>query len=89
MTQMVGCDYLPFVSWVGGGFAGGVLSLLFWGLIVLVLVYVAVKLFGATNSNRSSPFRDKNDSLEILKIRYANGEINQDEYVKMKNILQS
>jgi putative membrane protein len=84
---MMGCDYLPFSSWMGSGFAGGIFSLLLWGLIILVLVFLAVKLFGLVKSNKSGPFRDKNDSLEILKMRYANGEINQDQYVKMKYVL--
>ena len=84
---MMGCDYLPFSSWMGGGFAGGIFSLLFWGLIILVLVFVAIKLFGSIKSNKTGPFHDKNDSLAILKMRYAKGEINQDEYVKMKSVL--
>jgi putative membrane protein len=84
---MMGCDYLPFSSWMGGGFAGGIFSLLLWGLIILVLVFVAVKLFGSIKSNKTGPFHDKNDSLEILKMRYANGDINQDQYVKMKSVL--
>ena len=84
---MMGCDYLPYSSWMGGGFAGGIFPLLFWGLIILVLVFVAIKLFGSIKSNQTGPFRDKNDSLAILKMRYANGEINQNEYVKMKSVL--
>jgi putative membrane protein len=84
---MMGCDYLPFSSWMGGGFDGGIFSLLFWGLIILLLVFVAIKLFGSIKSNQTGSFHDKNDSLEILKTRYANGEINQDEYGKMKGIL--
>jgi putative membrane protein len=71
---------------MGGGFAGGIFSLLFWGLIIAVLVFVAIKLFGSIKSNQTGSFRDKNDSLEILKMRYANGEINQDQYVKMKGV---
>ena len=83
----MGCDYLPFSYWMGGDFAGGIFSFLFWGLILLVLVFLAIKLFGSMKSNNNGPFHDKNDSLEILKMRYANGKINQDQYVKMKNVL--
>jgi putative membrane protein len=84
---MMGCDYLPYSSWMGGGFGGGIFSLLFWGLIIAMLVFVAIKLFGSIKSNSTGSFRDKNDSFEILKTRYANGEINQDQYVKMKDVL--
>jgi uncharacterized membrane protein len=84
---MMGCDNIPFSSWMGGGFAGGIFSLLFWGLIILVLVFLAIKLFGSIKSNKSAQFSDKNDSLDILQMRYARAEINQDEYVKMKHVL--
>ena len=84
---MVGCDYLPFSSWMGGGFTGGIFSLVFWGLIILVLVFVAIKLVGSVKSNKTGPFRDQNDSLEILKMRYVNGEITQDQYAKIKDVL--
>jgi putative membrane protein len=84
---MMGCDYIPLSSWMGGGFAGGIFSLLFWGLIILVLVFLAIKLFGSIKSNKTASFYDKNDSLAILKMRYAKGEIDQNEYVKMKSIL--
>jgi putative membrane protein len=84
---MMGCDYLPFSSWMGGGFAGGIFSLLFWGLIILLLVLLAIKLFGSIKSNQTGSFCDKNDSLVILQMRYARGEITQDQYVKMKDVL--
>ena len=72
---------------MGGGFAGGIFSLLFWGLIILGLVFLVFKLFGSIKSNKTGPFHDKKDFLEILKMRYANGEINQDQFVKMKDVL--
>jgi uncharacterized membrane protein len=72
---------------MGGGFADGIISLLLYGLILLVLVFVAIKLFGSIKTNKTGPFNDKNDSLEILKMRYANGEIDQNKYFKMKNVL--
>jgi putative membrane protein len=72
---------------MGGGFAGGIFSLLLWGLIIFLVVFFIIKFFGSINSSKSGLFRDKNDSLEILKMRYAKGEINQDEYIKMKSVL--
>jgi len=84
---MGGCDYFPFSSWMGGGFAGGIFSIFFWGLIILGLVFLAIKLFGSIKSNKTGPFHDKNDSLAILKMRYASGEINQDQYIKMRDVL--
>jgi len=84
---MMGCDYFPFFSWMGGGFAGVVLSLLLWGLIIFLIVFFAVKLFAALRAGKTGQLRDQDDSLEILEIRYARGEIDQQQYVKMKDIL--
>jgi uncharacterized membrane protein len=56
-------------------------------LIILLLVFVAIKLFGSIKSNQTGSFHDKNDSLVILQMRYAKGEITQDQYVKMKDVL--
>jgi len=39
---MVGWDYLPFSSYLGGGFAGGIFSSFLWGLIILVLVFLVI-----------------------------------------------
>jgi putative membrane protein len=84
---MWGCDYFPFSSSMGGGFAGGIFYLVFWGLILLVLVLLVIKLFGAQKSRQDGPIKDRYDSMEILNVRYARGEIDQQEFVKMKNTL--
>lgn len=68
-------------------FPGGIFSILIWGLILLALIYLAVKLIRAIRENQTGKERDRNDSLEILKRRFAKGEINEDEYIRMKSIL--
>lgn len=66
--------------WFGGGFMW-----IFWILLILVIVW-AVKASvgtggGAPPSNRSP--------LEILRERYAKGEIDQETYDRMKKELES
>jgi putative membrane protein len=88
--MMWGCNYLPFLGgsgWAGGFFPGGILSLLVWGLILLLFVYAAVRIFKAVTADKSGLHRDRTDSLSILKIRYAKGEISSEEFNKMKQIL--
>ena len=59
---------------------GWILTLLFWGLVI----YLVVKLFQALFSGG----RGKEASrLDTLKERYARGEINEDEYHRMKSEL--
>ncbi len=87
---MWGCDYIPFLgetSWAGEFFPRGILYLLIWGLVVLVFVYVAFRIFKAVTANKSGRHRDRIDSLAILKARFAKGEISSEEFNKMKQVL--
>jgi len=54
---------------------GGIFSTLIWTLIILGFVYLAIKLFGGLKS-------------EILKMRYARGEISHEDYLTMKETLR-
>ena len=74
------------MSRFGGFYSGGIFSLLVWVLIALAVVWAAKKFFDSTKSGQHS-YRDRNDSLEILKCRYAKGELSHEEYLKIKNTL--
>jgi putative membrane protein len=81
------CANFQFFSGMGGIFPGGIFSILLWGLIILALVYLGSRIFKSMKAGPNSVNKDRNDSLEMLKLRYAKGDINQDEYFKMKNTL--
>ena len=83
---MWGCDY-PNFSWMGGIFPGGIFSILLWGLIILIFVYMAIKLIGKLGDGKTNQDKDRYDSLGILKMRFAKGDISREEYTKMKNTL--
>ncbi|MDP4091259.1 MAG: SHOCT domain-containing protein [Bacillota bacterium] len=57
-------------------------------LIVLILVF----LYFIPSTNRTNVFggnsTPSNNALEILDRRFANGEINEEEYLKRKSILK-
>ena len=84
---MWGCNYFPCFSLAGRIFPGGIFSTLICGLIILLLVLVAMKLFGSLRSGRPGQDRDRYDSLAILKMRHAKGEISDEEFFSMKNTL--
>lgn len=85
---IVGCvfiyrHYYPvFPGGYGGYHMGGGMRFmmpLFWTL----LIAAAVSLIGCTTSNtggRKRPFSDVPDAMEILKQRYAKGEIDKAEF---------
>ncbi len=62
--------------------------MLIWVLIFLVLVYLGIKLFRALTSEQTKQNRDNFDSFEILKMRYARGEISHEDYLAMKETLR-
>lgn len=71
------------MMWGGGhGWWGGFGMILFWGLIIAVAVFA----FRALTNNWRGETRD---SMEILKERYARGEIDEDEFRRRKQELQS
>jgi putative membrane protein len=72
----------------GSFFPGGIVSMLIWALIILAFVYLAIKLFRALTSEKIKQNRDNFDSFEILKMRYARGEISHEEYLTMKETLR-
>ncbi|MBV1865996.1 MAG: SHOCT domain-containing protein [Rhodobacteraceae bacterium] len=67
----------------GYGMAGGLMMLVFWGVIIALIV-VAVRWF---RDNRPSA-DTSSDALEILKSRFAKGELDEDEFRRRKDVLQ-
>ena len=59
---------------------GGLLSVVFWGAVI----YLVVTLIRAPTRGRQ-PIHD--DPVEILKRRYASGEIDRDEYERVRRDL--
>lgn len=74
------------MSWFGnGGYGmghgvGGFAMMLFWVIIIVVGIW-AVKSMSSSKSENNSP-------EDILKKRYAKGEITKDEYDRMKRDLR-
>jgi putative membrane protein len=80
--------HFPHFYWMGSFLPGSIFSMLIWVLIILALVYLAVKLFRALTSEQIKQNRDNFDSFEILKMRYARGEISHEDYLTMKETLK-
>jgi putative membrane protein len=72
-------------GWWGMGFGGGFFMILFWIVIIAIIVMLAKWLF--TGSSRIDLPRGKS-ALDILKERYARGEIGKDEFEQKKRDLE-
>ena len=68
-------------GWAGHG-VGLVLMLLFWALVIVALVFLARALMARTGRRRSDEA-----ALEILKRRYAQGEIDREEFERKRSDL--
>ena len=78
---------------MGPGMMGGfgwwwlmpIFFILFWGLIIWGIVALVRGLSGSRGSDSTPPTVDS--ALEVLKKRYARGEINKEEYDEKKHDL--
>ncbi len=75
----------------GGMILGGLMMLLFWGVIIALVVFAVRALTrsgsGQTTPPAGSPGETRDQALEILRERYARGEITKDEYTTMRQDL--
>ncbi len=70
-----------------GGFGlGWVFMILFWGVIILVAVYLIKAVF--TDKKSDSPGKDSETAEDILKRRLASGDISTEEYEEKLRILR-
>jgi putative membrane protein len=66
----------------GNFFGGGIMMWIFFVIIIGLIVYSFKK-----DGNKSRPFQS-DSALEILNKRYARGEINDEEYNRMKTEIE-
>lgn len=84
---MWGCYYyfdLPFIRSI---LQLGSYSLLIWIAIIIALMLGTIRMVKRFRNSGEVNYRDNRDSLEFLKIRYAKGEIDHKQFLKMKQIL--
>lgn len=78
---------------MNGGFLGG-FHMIFWLILIGAIVYFIYQNQKKNNAkiNNSTPqpraFSTNDEALKQLAMRYANGEIDEETYVKMKNQLK-
>jgi len=69
-----------------GHFFGGGLMWIFWILIIAGIFFIFQNVMKGNSNNASS---DKESPLDILKKRYARGEIDEEEFERRRKELES
>jgi putative membrane protein len=72
----------------GMGWFGMIFMLVFWVLVVVGLVFL-IKWLIQTTKGEKDVARGSSKAIDILKERYARGEINKEEFEKIKRDLQT
>jgi putative membrane protein len=69
---------------------GGMMMLLFWGGVIALAFFAirAITRSGRVDNEPRSPSYPRGSSLDILKERYARGEISREEYLAMRKDLE-
>jgi len=80
---MMSFNWPGMIGSCGYGWSGFLSMIFFWGLLILAAVFLIRYI--ANNSSNISTQGD--NSAEILKTRYAKGEIDKREYEEKKKIL--
>lgn len=83
---MWNCNWGIWSGGHGGFMGGGLFGFIWMILLVFIAVYLGSKLFQAFSS-RQGGRQDRDDSLNIIKEKFAKGELSDDEYHRMKDVL--
>jgi putative membrane protein len=72
----------------GLGWFGGIFMVVFWGALIVGIIFIVKWLVQNTGNGRHSSSSGSSGALDILKQRYARGEISKEEFEeKKKDIL--
>lgn len=74
-------------GWIGW-LVGGLVMLLFWGGLIALVVFTVRTLSGA-NRNQDTKAPSEETALDILKRRYAQGEIDKAEYEAIRRDIET
>ena len=71
----------------GGGFGFGIIGMAFQLVILLAVIYFVYLMWQKGMRHHYQKYESNHGAKDILAERYARGEINDEEYQRMKNLL--
>jgi len=86
--MMNGFDGGMMDGWGAFGWDGMLLPLLFWGGLLLVIVWALARIFPRRHADKGEYQEQRDRAEEILRERFARGEIDAEEYGRSLDILR-
>jgi len=77
----------PMMGYEGGSIVQVIFSI-FWAIVLIVFLIAALRFVRGKSFGRSHYWHGGNTALEILKERYAKGEIDKKEFEEIKHDLE-
>jgi putative membrane protein len=74
---------------IGMGLGGGLMMVLFWGVLIVGAMWLARGLFPNGQQPPASATQPEASAEDILKQRYARGEISKEQYDQMRRDLST
>lgn len=75
-------------GWDGGGWLMMGIGMLFWVLILVAAVWLVVRTVNAADRRQPDGRGERDEALELLRRRFANGEIDAEEFERRLALLQ-
>jgi putative membrane protein len=74
------------MGWGYGGWFMGIINIIFW-VVVIIGVFYLIKYLSSSSKQSGQP-TGTDSALDILRERYARGEINREEFEEKKKVLK-
>jgi len=77
----------PSMMGYGVGWVMGIINIIFWIVVIIGVIYL-IKWLSASSKQGGTETKKEDTALDILRERYAKGEINREEFEEKKKILK-
>lgn len=75
------------MGWGYGGWLMGIINIIFWIAVIVGVVYL-IKFISSSSKQSTQETKRGDSALDILRERYAKGEINREEFEEKKKVLK-
>lgn len=76
-------------GWSAFGWLWMIVPLLFWGGLIALVIWAVVKVFPSGSGGGESLARGEGSAEDVLRGRFARGEISADEYERSLRVLKN